>query len=641
VQTTLHLLSEERKKVSILNKEICDLKDMYEEESKNDSILTKELYALRDMLNTNKFNDNFNDNYKPLDNDNENTNGNSLHNNNVVSHNDNQTNQNNNGDKNQSISEKKSNTLHHGLQESHSNGDSDSSCVDDEVPNNSITDGLINDASDYQNDKSNNKASIIDKDCWICKNQKNAMFDTLTSQHLTDIENLNLIIKKKDQEICDLSQQLVVQKDIVAIITNNNMDIMELLKIEKNSILKLNDVLELEKNSKKKILNENLRFSKEIADLNSFSKMAVQDTIQEETEKRVLEQEIPALKKACEDIQFELLNFNRQKIDESGDVIDISLTRISECTDFIDIIPVSSSKPRQHTDTDTDECDLSVVTYDDQNGHDNRNDNDDDTVVMNVVEVISLTSNENIDKCIKRDLQINDSSASSEPHRANEPSTKEGFVSVACDIDLSNEGHIHAPSNAIYANTNDNSGDTHVDNGIATIGHENGDCDEKSAMRINEKNNGSIKSDHGNCNDALISSLQPLKVPKSTNNQVDEETFVDLSEVKDICLPGCLDKNDDSALEALVSISISPTTTPMKSRSIGDMDADVHDVLYTLPRTSVKEIFRDSNMDNRLSRYSESNNTSQKTLPYYSDDDESGGLENEENGMVEIILTSQ
>jgi hypothetical protein len=593
--------------------------------------------------------------------------------------------------------------------------------------------------------------------------------------------------------------------------------------------------------------------------LSSFSKMALQDMIQGESERRVLEQEIPVLQKACEAIQNELQNFNRQKIDESGDIIDITLTRISEFTNIIDIIPISSSKPRQYTNTDecipvceawesgtgspdacrphevhevdvihvfssklrqhmdTDECDLSkgysldlsVVTYDDQTypdshldsqfhpdpdyhpdtmdskrdmlninkindnfnvtyddltGNDNRNNNDDnqtnvnnngdnslsslekksnapyddqtgndngnnnydDTIVMKVVEVISLTNNENIDKCIKNNLQMNDSSGNIEDIRDYEPCTQERPVFVDCDIDLTNEGNIHAPSNDLfYSNTNDNNGDK----GIATIGHENGDGDgdEKSTIdhqKITEKNIGTIKIDHSDCNDAL--SLLPPKSPASTN-QVEDETFVDLSQPlslqskqpsshitmqpssqpnsqpslqpSNICLPGCLDKNND-ALEALVSILISPTTTPMKSRSNGDMNADVHDVIYTLPRTSVKEIFRDTNSltnnenidkciknnlqmndssgnseahrddepytqeipvsvdsfketfreankNNRFSGYSENknDNTSQKTLPYYSDDDsddeESGGLEKEENDMVEIIQTSQ
>jgi hypothetical protein len=160
------------------------------------------------------------------------------------------------------------NTLHHRLNELHSNGDNDVGCVGDTAADNTDINGQIND-DNLIND--GNKALIIDKNCWICKNEKNAIFDTLSTQNLMDNENLNLIIKKKDLEITDLSQQLVIQKDIVAIITTNNIDIMELLKIEKNSILRLRDILDLEKDSKKKLSDENLILSEKFADMKQHS----------------------------------------------------------------------------------------------------------------------------------------------------------------------------------------------------------------------------------------------------------------------------------------------------------------------------------------------------------------------------------
>jgi hypothetical protein len=268
------LLSEERKKVTILNQEISDLKDMYEEESKNDFILTKELNALRDILNVNKINDNFDDDNdklaltlaKPSDNGHDNTNPESHDG--SADANDNNRHIDINSDDISTNCEEIANTLHRRLNELHSNRDNDVGCVHDTAADNIDSNAQIND-DNLIND--GNKALIIDKNCWICKNEKNAIFDTLSTQNLMDNENLNLIIKKKDLEITDLSQQLVIQKDIVAIITTNNIDIMELLKIEKNSILKLRDILELEKNSKKKLSDENLILSEKFADMKQHS----------------------------------------------------------------------------------------------------------------------------------------------------------------------------------------------------------------------------------------------------------------------------------------------------------------------------------------------------------------------------------
>lgn len=273
VQTTLRLLSEERKKVTILNQEISDLKDMYEEESKNDFILTKELNALRDILNVNKINDNFdNDNddklilKKPSDNGHDNTNHGSL-NGSADAANSNQNMEINVVDIHTNC-EEIANILHRRLNELHNNRDNDVGCVGDIAADNTNINGQIKDDNLINE---GNKALIIDKNCWTCKNEKNAISNTISTQNLMDNENLNLIIKKKDIEITDLSQQLVIQKDIVAIITTNNSDIMELLKIEKNSILKLRDILVLEKNSKKIISDENLTLSKKFAVMKQHS----------------------------------------------------------------------------------------------------------------------------------------------------------------------------------------------------------------------------------------------------------------------------------------------------------------------------------------------------------------------------------
>jgi hypothetical protein len=251
-------------------------------------------------------------------------------------------------------------------------------------------------------------------------------------------------------------------------------------------------------------------------------------------------------------------------------------------------------------------------------------------------------------------------------------------------------------------------GDCHT---IATIDHEmkNGiikNEDENNNHNINDdfKNDNEMKigiikneddnNNHNNKddykNDTNVKSIYTLEVP--SNENLDEETlFVDLSGNMDIIpgctdnmdirlsdcsdnmdiipgctdnmdirlplglsrcsdnmdiIPGCSDKSDDDALDALVSISF-PVTPTKTRRSIGDIDADLIDDVYTLPRTSVKEIFREGTSI-RSSGYSENkqDNLSQKTLPYYSDSEESTGAgdnegEEEGGGLVEIVLTSQ
>jgi hypothetical protein len=260
---------------------------------------------------------------------------------------------------------------------------------------------------------------------------------------------------------------------------------------------------------------------------------------------------------------------------------------------------------------------------------------------------------------------------------------------IDCDIDLSNKGNSQVQSNAIFSDTSEINGSTNDDNGgIATSSHDI-DCHNKAIINHEMKNgiikkeddnNDNHKINNGYRNDNDVKSIYSLEVP--LNDKVDEEiSFVDLSGNMDIIpgctdnmdirisgcsdnmdirlslglsrcsdnmdiIPGCSDKTDDDALDALVSISF-PVTPTNTRQSIDDVNADSNDDIYTLPRTSVKEIFREG-MSIRSSGYSENkqDNLSQKTLPYYSDSEESTGMgENEEaeegGGLVEIVLTSQ
>lgn len=278
--------------------------------------------------------------------------------------------------------------------------------------------------------------------------------------------------------------------------------------------------------------------------------------------------------------------------------------------------------------------------------------------------------------------------------------SRKELLDIDYDIDLSNKGNSQDQSNAIFNNTPEINASTNDDNGfVTTVSHNIGDCHKRASIDHEVKNgiikneddsnnNHNINDDYKNDND--VKSIYTLEV--HLNDKLDEETFfVDLSGNMDIIpgctdnmniriagcsdnmdiipgctenmdirlflglsrcsdnmdiVPGCSDKNDDDALDALVSISF--PVTPTKTRlSIGDMDADQNDDTYTLPRTSVKEIFREGTSI-RSSGYSENklDNLSQKTLPYYSDSEESTGMgesEGEEDGggLVEIVLTSQ